>query len=935
LISRSRYNFGARHFKGGFRGWAYQDFSGVAGTALTLSANSNGNYIVFRDSRIINNSAVAVRTLDPSTKAYTGTSKLFSSKVEVTAHTGTSVTISGIPNATWGDLRIYYLYDYEEGCPDGYQQPTDNVSKELYDEIDSLFLTEEEATAGYAALTHASTHETGGADLVDHNSLTNFVANEHIDWTNATDNFSTTGIIDLNPAITSGTANRIVDITNSTALEADAHWTGFRVDGSNLSPTGADTKIRGLALNFYGMDMAYHSDLDILRIIAPSNSSNIDSIRIEGGKIRHSFECGTEALAHYTVNDIIIDASTQDATSEIHGFDVALTNDLVGTVAALGTHTDVDVIHQHIGTYVHATLDAVWDDAESTYSNLNLYDDIWVDVNDAICIGHTAKFDEIRLTFDTVATKDCFLRFYYWKDGGTWTRFYPEDDTDGGRQDGIIKFDGGGLTDWFSADPTGQGTGYWIKIERNRVNDPGTVNLKDLEYLIATSYYWDKDGNILANSFAAGGLTVDTDTLVVDAVNHRVGIGVAAPGHVLQVEAAGYDARIVLETPNTASYPGLEFKHNHSENHRAIIRSDYAAGSPELTFWTSTGGVIGERMVILGGGNVGINEVAPQDKLEVNGTVIVKDKLKFTQDDGNEYIDSLNDGYLDYGATTEHRFNNDVNVTGSLELEDTTTSTTGVVYKGIHRFLHNYHHPVGGGELPEGSNLFLGLLSGNFTTGETATQTYHASSNVGLGKSTLASLTTGYANVAIGTSALVANTTGFANVALGTFALTSNNAGWNNFGLGRSALFNCTYGHDNIAIGTNAMLNNVSGDYNVAIGSLAGQSAIGQSQDFNTFIGSMSALSITTGSSNIFLGYSSGYRQTTNSNLLIIDNQVRADIATELSNAIIYGVMAATPANQTIRLNAGVIMMADIPVADPTNAGQLWNNGGVLTISAG
>jgi hypothetical protein len=44
--------------------------------------------------------------------------------------------------------------------------------------------------------------------------------------------------------------------------------------------------------------------------------------------------------------------------------------------------------------------------------------------------------------------------------------------------------------------------------------------------------------------------------------------------------------------------------------------------------------------------------------LEVISKTIVKDKISFTQTDGNEYIDSLNDGYMDYGATTAHRFNN-------------------------------------------------------------------------------------------------------------------------------------------------------------------------------------------------------------------------------------------------------------------------------------
>lgn len=40
-----------------------------------------------------------------------------------------------------------------------------------------------------------------------------------------------------------------------------------------------------------------------------------------------------------------------------------------------------------------------------------------------------------------------------------------------------------------------------------------------------------------------------------------------------------------------------------------------------------------------------------------------KDKIYFTQSDGNEYIDSLADGYMDYGATTGHRFDNNLTIT--------------------------------------------------------------------------------------------------------------------------------------------------------------------------------------------------------------------------------------------------------------------------------
>jgi hypothetical protein len=48
-------------------------------------------------------------------------------------------------------------------------------------------------------------------------------------------------------------------------------------------------------------------------------------------------------------------------------------------------------------------------------------------------------------------------------------------------------------------------------------------------------------------------------------------------------------------------------------------------------------------------------------KLQVTGTSLFKDKIAFTQTDGEEYIDSLADGYMDYRATTAHRFGDGTN----------------------------------------------------------------------------------------------------------------------------------------------------------------------------------------------------------------------------------------------------------------------------------
>lgn len=76
-------------------------------------------------------------------------------------------------------------------------------------------------------------------------------------------------------------------------------------------------------------------------------------------------------------------------------------------------------------------------------------------------------------------------------------------------------------------------------------------------------------------------------------------------------------------------------------------------------------------------GNVGVKEPNPQDTLEVNGTILVKDKLKLTQDDGNEYLDSLADGYVDIGATTAVRINTDVLIANGKVLKNNSIQVLG------------------------------------------------------------------------------------------------------------------------------------------------------------------------------------------------------------------------------------------------------------------
>ena len=174
-------------------------------------------------------------------------------------------------------------------------------------------------------------------------------------------------------------------------------------------------------------------------------------------------------------------------------------------------------------------------------------------------------------------------------------------------------------------------------------------------------------------------------------------------------------------------------------------------------------------------------------------------------------------------------------------------------------------------------------------------------------------------NFFAGAGAGSAATTGANNVAIGQNAGRTITDGLSNMLIGTSAGFLLTRGQRNVAIGSSALATITTGDKNVAIGDSSLKLTTGQS---NTGVGYRTLWSLTTGGNNIAIGYESGYLTVTGANnvcigfsagyrnllsdRLIIDNQQRADSATEITNSILYGVMAAAPANQTLRVNANL-----------------------------
>jgi hypothetical protein len=143
--------------------------------------------------------------------------------------------------------------------------------------------------------------------------------------------------------------------------------------------------------------------------------------------------------------------------------------------------------------------------------------------------------------------------------------------------------------------------------------------------------------------------------------------------------------------------------------------------------------------------------------------------------------------------------------------------------------------------------------------------------------------TTGYRNNAIGVNALYANTVGQFNQVIGVDAMRFNTSGSHNVVLGEEAMFTNDSGSDNIAIGSRALHQNVNGGTNTAVG--------------------RDALFNTTGSGNTALGMSAGAFET-GSNAFYVDNQNRGNTAGDKAGALLYGTFNATPANQTLTVNA-------------------------------
>jgi len=270
----------------------------------------------------------------------------------------------------------------------------------------------------------------------------------------------------------------------------------------------------------------------------------------------------------------------------------------------------------------------------------------------------------------------------------------------------------------------------------------------------------------------SGSLTVDTNTLFVDAANNRVGIGTTSPDSLLTVSAdkfgtLGGSISVVNSSEGGGSVSGI-FMGSYARKTAIFYNWTANYGRGELIFATnnvadaSNAWITDGKMHIKANGNVTIGTSTDSGfKLDVNGNTIIRGNLSMT-DATNRYIYGINGNYINlynggtggveiYGlnGTAENKVYGALRVTGNLITQGSFSMngsldigsnnsvyamSNGItLYRGFDASMQFYlGHPTVGDFLwdyPAGTTLMTLRRGGNLLIGTTTDSGYKLNVN--------------------------------------------------------------------------------------------------------------------------------------------------------------------------------------------------------------
>lgn len=173
---------------------------------------------------------------------------------------------------------------------------------------------------------------------------------------------------------------------------------------------------------------------------------------------------------------------------------------------------------------------------------------------------------------------------------------------------------------------------------------------------------------------------------------------------------------------------------------------------------------------------------------------------------------------------------------------------------------------------------------------------------------------------------------GIANTAIGFGSMQYLTTGFQNTAIGLLSLWRCTTCTSMVAIGEQVLQNHLTGTGNGGIGYQALNS--NADGEYNFAAGHQSLWSNLHGSRNVSLGAYAGWWEM-GSDSFYVNNRLRSSSSADKTESLMYGTFDATPANQTLTVNAK--LKAAFGVALPNTStpatdsdGHLFVNGGAL-----
>jgi trimeric autotransporter adhesin len=332
------------------------------------------------------------------------------------------------------------------------------------------------------------------------------------------------------------------------------------------------------------------------------------------------------------------------------------------------------------------------------------------------------------------------------------------------------------------------------------------------------------------------GLNFDSNTLVIDAANNRIGVNVATPTVALDVsgtvKATTGDFTNLTLTGNL-TVPGTFAANGGATLGDAIgdaltINSGAVSVPNGLNFDSNT-------LVIDAANNrIGVGVAAPTVALDVLGSV-------------NSSTDATLNG-VTVGRGLGNVATNTAVGASALVTNITGTSNTAVGFGALQL------HTTGGGNTAVGFETLRANTNGSVNTAFGYRALYSNTSgvdNIAIGSQALYTSTASNFNIAFGTQALYSNTTGTDNIAIGISTLYSNTTGINNVAIGRETLYSNTTGGGNTAVGYNALRTTTTNFNSTAIGLNALKNSTGGN---NTAVGANALTANTTGVNNHAFG---------------------------------------------------------------------------------